>query len=234
MINFLRISNNIELGNYLHSNGTIDNIPSPDIIGVCVIPSNFFPDRYSRFMTLERNFSQWGPEDKVLGENHLEGLPSEGHRCSVSWGTLPTLISPYLPDNTFNPKFHKELRVGNAFQDYKGYENTQTYRKKVRNNPRITTSFDICFDISPSYKKLEWYLPAIGELALLYEKKSIINVEMNKAFAVGSNGVSFLEGYCWSSSERSSFEAWIFCMLDGFIGSFYKRNLCQVRAFLAL
>ena len=52
MINFLRISNNIKLGDYLHLSGDINDIASPDVIGVCVIPSNFLPDGKARFISM--------------------------------------------------------------------------------------------------------------------------------------------------------------------------------------
>lgn len=51
MINFLKISN-IRVGDYLHTNGAINNIASSDIIGVCVIPSNFLPDNRARFISM--------------------------------------------------------------------------------------------------------------------------------------------------------------------------------------
>ncbi len=52
MINFLKISNRIKLGDYLHSNGVIDNTASNDIIGVCVISSSFLPDGKARFISM--------------------------------------------------------------------------------------------------------------------------------------------------------------------------------------
>ena len=67
MINFLRISNKIRLGNYLHLNGTIDDIASKDIIGVCVIPSNFLPDNKARFISM----ASMDPKNKEKG-NYLE------------------------------------------------------------------------------------------------------------------------------------------------------------------
>ena len=52
MINFLRLSNNIKIGDYLHSNGAINNIASSDIIGVCVIPELMLPDGKARFISM--------------------------------------------------------------------------------------------------------------------------------------------------------------------------------------
>ena len=234
MINFLRISNNIRLGDYLHADGTINDVASKDVIGVCVIPSKFLPDGYARFMTLKKNVSRWGSEDRILNDNRLEGLPGKDLQYPLSWGTSSSIISPYLPNDTLNPEFHKNLFVGNAFQDYKGYKNTQVFREKSQYYLKGENAFDSCFWISPSYRRSEWYLPAIGELALLPEKISPINISMEKAIAVGAVGVNFPDGYCWSSSERIKQDAWILSIYDGYVGPFLKRNLCQIRAFLAL
>ena len=58
MINFLRITGNIKLGDFLHCDGAINNIASSDIIGVCVIPSNFLPDKRARFISMVAMDSQ--------------------------------------------------------------------------------------------------------------------------------------------------------------------------------
>ena len=68
MINFIRFANNIKLGDYLHQDGTIDNIPSKDIIGVCVIPSNFLPDRKARFISM----AAMDPSDIEKGNHKKE------------------------------------------------------------------------------------------------------------------------------------------------------------------
>ena len=59
----------------------------------------------------------------------------------------------------------------------------------------------------------DWYLPAEVELYLIFENRNIINCELDK------RGYDKIEGYCyWSSTEYSTFFAWLVGMNDG--GSF--------------
>ncbi len=239
MINFLRISNDICFGKYLHSNGSINDSPSSDVIGICVIPSNFLPDKLARFMSIQRLRMIWNRDinidtkyrKRVPGKNLEEldrGFLSSNRYCS--------LVDPYLSDGSFNPKFLKDLPQGNAFQDYKGYENTEKYKKEYGDSDELYNAFSSCFELSSSYRKSEWYLPAIGELALLYEKKSIIDTNISPALVAGSMGILFSEYGCcyWSSSECSPDHAWYISMYDGYVHISRKNNSCYVRAFLTL
>ena len=233
MISFLRINNKIKLGDYLHYNGTIDNIPSNDIIGVCVISSNFLPDGLARFMSIQQSKSIWG-RDINIDNKYKKRLPGKklDERISgvLSSNEHTSLISPYLSDGSFNPDFLIDLPNGNAFQDYKGYENTKKYKKKYGESEELENAFSGYFEISPSYKKSEWYLPSIGELALLFEKKFLINL----AIKMGSKGVVLSNSYYWSSSEWDSEYAWDVGMYYGYVGDYIKNSNHYVRAFLAL
>ncbi len=129
MINFLRISNRIELGDYLHSNGVIDNIASSDIIGVCVIPSDFLSDRMARFISMvamdPRNKEEGNYTEEPGISWYYEGrgnyrcnfliqrqrLPLDNNSDGVIdgdaiWGRVPILdgSNPYLTiDNPQDP-----------------------------------------------------------------------------------------------------------------------------------
>ena len=234
MINFLRISNNIKLGNYLHQDGTIDDIPSDNIIGVCVIPSNFLPDGLARFMSIQQLRSIWDRDRNINIDNVCKkGLPGKV-LDEQGWGFLdgfyPTLVSPYLSDGSFNLDFLKDLKKGNAFQDYKGYENTDKYKKKYGDSEDLENAFSSCFKLSPLYRKSEWYLPSIGELALLFEKESLINLAIKASL---SRVVLSSDDY-WSSSEYGSEDAWKVNMTTGIVNFNCKDNRYHVRAFLAL
>ena len=52
-VNFGYKKGNVALGNFLHIDGTINSVPKDDIIGVCVIASNFLPDGKARFVSLK-------------------------------------------------------------------------------------------------------------------------------------------------------------------------------------
>ncbi len=144
MINFLRIGNNIKVGDYLHSDGTIDNIISNDIIGVCVIPSDFLPDRRARFVSMaamdSRNKEKgshivehsmvWysdgaGYEDfltqrrRVPIDCNLDGI-IEGY---TTWGRVPLLDSSNSDltiDNPQDPgtKYFSRLKINRIPSPY--------------------------------------------------------------------------------------------------------------------
>ena len=232
MINFLRIVNNIKIGDYLHFNGQIDNTPSSDIIGICVISSNFLPDRLARFMSIQQSVNDWNININIdnICKKRLPGKELDEQGWGFLDGIYPALVSPYLSDGSFNPDFLKDLKEGNVFQDYKGYENTEKYKKKYGNSKYLENAFSGCFRISPSYRKSEWYLPSVGELALLPERRYSIN----SAITAGSLGIILsVYGY-WSSTEYNPVGAWSISMGHGGVDTRHKINLNCVRAFLAL
>ena len=75
-----------------------------------------------------------------------------------------------------------------------------------------------------------WYLPAVDELELIYQNKSIINRRLNEK---GYGEV--VDDLYWSSTESSEFEfcAWYVRMSDGYTSNNYyytKRDYYYVRA----
>ncbi len=237
MINFLRISNNIKVGDFLHLDGTIDEKASSDVIGLCVIPSNFLPDKYARIMSLKFMDGRWDLFGTIHQENNYKtfvpGVKSAKEKCLFGFLFCkdPTLTSPYLPDHSFNPDFIRDLDGGNAFQDLKGYETTRRYKELYKNLEG--TAFSICSNLAPNYKKTEWYLPAIGELACLIARKNLIFSKCRATIKAGSR--TFLpDTDFWSSTEKGLGMAWVFGMSDGYVNDLYKQNSKSVIPFLAL
>ena len=242
MINFLRFVGNIKLGDYLHQDGTINDTPSPDIIGVCVIPSGILPDRLARFISLTQMTSYYqNGRDINLKSKFKTGLPGKRKRKPLHWGYLNEkeegnllLINPYLPDSSFNPEFLKDLPGGNALQDYKGYENMKLYKEKYGNDKTLSNAFTEIIKESPTYRKDEWYLPAIGELTLIIPRFKFIRYKINEALTAGSEGIYLSGNNIWSSSEWDSRNAWYVTMIYGFVIFIGKESRNYVRAFLAL
>ena len=240
MINFLRIIGNIKLGDYLHSNGTIDNIPSNDIIGVCVIPSNSLPDRYARFIYLgDISYYTWGRNIRLKSE-YKRNLPGKGKNEIFNWGFVNRekgdrlLINPYLSNGSFNPEFLRDLPEGNAFQDYKGYENIKLYKEKYGGDKEFSNAFTEVIKRSPSYKKDNWYLPAIGELAFIPPRFWFIREKMKKAIEAGSPGVALPANRIWSSSERDSNRAWYISTGYSYVSNDGKVYKNYILSFLSL
>jgi hypothetical protein len=51
-VNFEYKNSSVALGDYLHSDGTVNTTAASDVIGVCFIQSNFLPDKKARFISL--------------------------------------------------------------------------------------------------------------------------------------------------------------------------------------
>ncbi len=237
MINFLKVVHNIKVGDFLHQDGTINDTPSPDIIGVCVIPNNFLPDKYARFISLtqEGSLYQLGINIKLKSE-YKTGLPGGKKEGTYYWGFIrkgDMLTNPYSSDGSFNQEFLRDLpKGGNAFQDYKGYENMKIYKEKYGDN-ELPNAFKVV-ENSSSYKKEDWYLPSIGELAFIPPRLEFIRDKINEALTAGSRGVFLFTNYFWSSTERDSENVWEVGMYYGHVDPNGKDRRNYVRAFLAL
>ncbi len=240
MINFLRIANNIKLGNLLHSNGFIDDVASDDVIGICVIPSNFLPDKLARFTSINSIAGPWSNKINLV-DNYKTDLPGLDKRKQCVFGFIKndgnpsTIASPFLPGTSeFNPDFFRETPGGNAFQDYKGYENTKIYREKHKKLNKYVNAFNLCSKISPSYRNRDWYLPALGELAFLaIESKALFRI-CTTSFVGKSEIDRFIFGCHWSSTELSKEAVWDIGMRYGSVGYYCKNGKDIIRAFLTL
>ena len=63
-------------------------------------------------------------------------------------------------------------------------------------------------------KKTKWFLPSIRDLITLYDAKSYVNTSLS---LTASSGATILtESYYWSSTEYSSYTAWLLGMSDGY------------------
>ena len=71
-------------------------------------------------------------------------------------------------------------------------------------------------------------MPSLTELEKLFANKAAINASLNAL------GVALLEGWYWSSTELSSYDAWNLWLDDGTRDGNDKGNLDYVRPVLAL
>ena len=67
------------------------------------------------------------------------------------------------------------------------------------------------FDASDSYN--DWYVPACGQLALMYLAKTDINAALAKI-----GGTAFESYFYWSSSEYDAYFAWTVSFNSGIVG----------------
>lgn len=100
------------------------------------------------------------------------------------------------------------------------------YKEDEKNN----FSWNEAIKIDFSYFNVEgMILPTIQMLSLIFLNKKYINYKIKEL------GGDILEGYFWSSTEYSSYSAWLLRMSDGTRLTLYKSNYNNyVRPVLAL
>ena len=149
-------------------------------------------------------------------------------------GTTNRIPSPYAPDGSFNTNFHYTSGTASdwALTDYRGDLNTAYVLFSEDPGADIAQAFYACGGFKPGYRDLEWYLPAIGELAFVAPRVEYINSRITEAINSGSAGVVLPFCNLWSSSEYSSGLAWTLGLYDGGVGSHGKANDGYVRSCL--
>ena len=115
-----------------------------------------------------------------------------------SYGSLPK------PDGTFGGSTHLSgdfaTWTDGALSDFNGKANTAVIAAASSNARDMCTVLNT-FNTSDSFK--DWYVPACGQLALIYLNMT----EINKALAkIG--GTALFAGYYWSSTESGAGGAW--------------------------
>lgn len=117
---------------------------------------------------------------------------------SCNWGSYVDItdLVDIMPTN------YQELLA-----DTSGYTNTAIIRNQLNNNNYAAGKVDFANG---------WYLPAMGQLRMLYSKRSILDTLL-----VAAGGTKFANGSYWSSSEVSSTNAW-----EIEFGSHYYQGQC--------
>ena len=114
--------------------------------------------------------------------------------------------------------------------DYNGKSNTSIIRAHGDSNGYDTPAADYCYNyITAGTNKGDWYLPAGGELQLMYNNKTTLNNSLSK---VGGTQLSSSYHH-WSSSEFSNLHAWILYFGNGGWGGYGKTYSGYVRPVLA-
>jgi len=110
-----------------------------------------------------------------------------------------------------------------AKRDFNGKSNTNTILAYGRQNGIRYPAAEAAVNYSVKGHHIGWYLPAAGQLWLMYENKSAINEVLKKV-----NGTEL--SYYWSSTEEDSSYAWYVTMSNGNIYYYSKYYTNRVRA----
>lgn len=185
-------------------------------------------------------------------DNTIDHTNDYGYICSdrTDWTKLPNPLdpgtnwkyndkdchipSPFNADGTFNTTYsatsYSGGTINNALSDFNGKSNTATL-VALGANYKAATACSLYS--TEGTNRGDWYLPAIGELAYIMPRFTVIQKSLaklgNKALALGGNY------YYWSSTEYDSDTAYRLGTSNGFVyygdgkdGSGYVRAFLQV------
>lgn len=130
--------------------------------------------------------------------------------------------SGYLPkpDGTFGGSTHLSddftTWTNGALSDFNGKANTAVIAAASSHAKDMCTVLNT-FNASDSFK--DWYVPACGQLALMYLNMTEINAALAKI-----GGTALAAEHYWSSSELSSYFAWYVYFDGGFVYYDLKGN----------
>lgn len=135
--------------------------------------------------------------------------------------------SGYLPkpDGTFGGSTHLSddftTWTNGALSDFNGKANTAVIAAASSHAKDMCTVLNT-FNASDSFK--DWYVPACGQLALMYLNMTEINAALAKI-----GGTALAAARYWSSSENSFYVAWRAYFYDGFVYNNSKDGYGRVR-----
>ena len=111
-----------------------------------------------------------------------------------------------------------------ALSDFNGKSNTQVIAassSKANDMCKVLETFNAGSD---NQGHSDWYVPAAGQLALMYLAKTDINAALAKI-----GGTAFKSRTYWSSSEVGADRAWYVNFSNGLVNNNGKRNINGVR-----
>ena len=138
---------------------------------------------------------------------------------NMQWGEYGTTISgiPIITDNNI------------AKTDYAGESNTTKIINQLGSGKAPAADYCRSRSCTVNGTTLYGYLGALGEWQTAYNNKSSINSALSKI-----GGTAIVTGYHWSSTQRSSNNAWILDWSNGGVANGTKDSTNYVRAFYHL
>ena len=111
-----------------------------------------------------------------------------------------------------------------ALSDFNGKTNTQVIAASTSNAKNMCKDLETFNAGSDNQGHSDWYIPACGQLALMYLAKTDINAAL-----ANIGGTAFESNYYWSSSEFDARNAWRVFFGNGGVYSSFKTNDNRVR-----
>ena len=213
------------------SDGTLIDVADADesCIAVALVdgPKHFWIEKYETANTswqtaytvagiskTDYTYMSWGPRGTDLsipnytivggGVNSSSGTPSK--KNWRAWGT-------------------------GALSDFNGKDNTDvllttTATDSYKNYPKLSVLLGVfnAQDNTENQGYSDWYVPACGQLYLMYSHKTAINTALTKI-----GGTTIADYYYWSSSEYGGSYAWVVLFISGYVDNYYKNYNYRVR-----
>ena len=161
-------------------------------------------------------------------------IRAEGQSFVISLADASTGVAWWPNTNVNVAELTDYASLPNLYGDFDGAGNTA---KILQQKEDSGVTSNIAASVAAGYQAFStdnssWFLPAIGQLFLMFKYRSEINAVLS-APTVG--GTSFASAVYWSSTEFSASNAWYISMFYGIIYYYnYKTYTYRVRAISAI
>ena len=192
-------------------------IPKPESKTCDTIGDILYHDK-----TCAKDMNLLDPNKTVIGVvfdiSRKLAIALEGSSSSIKWASKDYDI-PGLTNYS----------IDTVTSDYNGKSNTSIIIAHGDSNGYETPAADYCYNYSTAGTKQEdWYLPAGGELQLIYNNKTTLNNSLSKV-----GGMQLKNSNHWSSSESIACCARLLDFDSGYWNGNYKDFIYYVRPILA-
>jgi len=171
----------------------------------------------------------WG----MYGSNQ-SGIPTYnqvgGNSSSWGWGYLPQANGSYYSSSNNLSGDYTTWTSGTALGDFNGKANTAALLAASDTDSYTTYAnmatwcriFNQTATENQGYT--DWYIPACGQLSLMYLNMTAINNALTKI-----GGQKIASDYYWSSSEYNDYSGWVMYFSRGIVNLYSKGNDGRVR-----
>lgn len=153
-----------------------------------------------------------------------------GNSSSWSWGYLPQASGSYASTSNNLSSDITTWTSGTALGDFNGKANTAAIQAASDTDTYTTYAnmgtYCTKFNQTPSENQgyTDWYIPACGQLSLMFLNMTDINAALTKI-----GGTTLASRYYWSSSEYSSNGGWYVGFSLGYVYGYGKDGNSRVR-----
>lgn len=166
-------------------------------------------------------------------------LRAEGQSFVIALKDASTGVAWWPNTNVDVAELTSYSSLPNLYGDIDGESNTAKILQQMEDSgvtsntaASVASSYKAFNATASNIDNSNWYLPAIGQLMLLFKYKTQINAVLT---APSVNGTAIATTWYWSSTEYNAAYAWSIYMIYGNIYNYtYKSYTSRVRAISAI